>query len=67
MTDRRTTGGDREWLPVANTLDTAGLWSVQEYIQRRQATIVAQVDFCTIYERCTGADRIMGHIRFMMW
>ena len=59
----------REWElpPVDDALDTAGLWPIKEYIQRRQATFVAQVACQPIYELCMGAEKIPVYIRFMMW
>ena len=44
-----TTDGEWEWTPVDDSLETAGIWTIKEYIQRRQATIEVQVDFQTIY------------------
>ena len=51
--------------PMADALETSGIWSTKEYIQRRQATIVAQVACRPIYKLCTGAERIPGSSRFM--
>ena len=52
---------------MADTLDTAGIWIIKEYIQRRKVTIVSKVTFRLIYEMCTGAERIPGACRFMRW
>ena len=37
--------GDGEWEnpPVDDGIEAAGIWMIKEYIQRRQATIAAQV------------------------
>ena len=43
MTARRTTSGEWEGPPVADTLETTGIWTIEEYIQYRQATIAVQV------------------------
>ena len=50
-----------------DALDIAGIWPIKEYTQTRQATIVEQLYFWTIYEMCMGADRMTGSIRFMRW
>ena len=34
-----TTGREWEWPPVGNTLETAGVFTIKEFIRRRQATI----------------------------
>ena len=47
--------------------DTAEVWIIEEYIQRRQATVAAQVACCPIYELCTGAEKISESSRFMHW
>ena len=62
-TAHRTIGGEWEWPPVGNTLETAG--PIKEYVQRSKSKMVEQVDFCTIYKMCTGAERIPGYSRFM--
>ena len=41
---------DWEWTPADEALETAGLWPIKEYIQRRQNKIAAQVSCRTIYE-----------------
>ena len=67
MTARRTTSGEWECPPVAEALDTSGIWPIKEYIQRRQANVAAQVDCHPIYELCAGAERVPGTSRFMWW
>ena len=52
---------------MAEALETAGIWRIKEYIQRRQAIVAVQVAFCPIYELCAGAERIKGTSRFMWW
>ena len=65
MTARRTEGEEWEWPPVANTLETPGIYPIKEYIQRRQVKISEQVACCPIYEMCTGAERMTASSRFM--
>ena len=48
------TSGEWERPSVADTLETAGIWKIKDYIQRRQATIAAQVAYRPIYELCIG-------------
>ena len=52
------TGGEWKWPLVAFVLDTAGIWPIKEYIQRRLATIVYQVACRTIYELFMGVKKI---------
>ena len=65
MAVRRTTSGEWGFPPVAEALDTTGLWTIKEYIQQRQDNVVSQVTFHTIYDICTGAERIPGTSRFL--
>ena len=53
---------DREWEcpPVEYALEISGLWPIKDYIQRRQATITAHISCRTIYELCTGLERMTG-------
>ena len=48
-----------------DALDSTGLWLINEYIQRRQGRIAAQVACRPIYELCTGAERIPGSSQMM--
>ena len=67
MTARRTTSEEWEWTPVAEALENSGIWTIKEYIQQRQETLVAKVACWPIYGLCTGLKRIMVTIRFMWW
>ena len=67
MTDRHAEDGEWEYPTVADTMEAAGLWTIKEYIQRRQATIAAQVTCRKIYEASTGAELILGSSRMMRW
>ena len=44
MTVRRTTSGGWKWPLVAEALETSGIWTIKEYIKRRQDTVAYQVD-----------------------
>ena len=52
---------------MAYTLETAGLWTIKEYIQQIRDTIAVQVACRPIYELCMGADRVLGASRFLQW
>ena len=59
--------GEWEWPSVSDALKTSGLWTIKEYIHRRQATILAHLDCRTIYEMCTGEERMTGDTMFLRW
>ena len=46
--------GEEEWPQVAESLHTAGIWPINDYIQWKQDTVAVHVDFQPIYELCTG-------------
>ena len=50
MTDRHTEDIYWEYPPLADALEAAGIWTINEYIQRCQATIVAKLAFRPIYK-----------------
>ena len=50
MTEWRTIGVDWEWPLVDGALETAGMWPIKGYIQRRQASVASQVSLRPIYE-----------------
>ena len=52
---------------MAETLETAGLWKMKEYIRRRQYTIKEYIPNHPIYKLCTGAERMSGLSRLMQW
>ena len=60
-------GRNWEYLPVAEVMESAGLWPIKEYIQRSQETIAAKVACQNIYEMCMGAEWIPGMSKFMRW
>ena len=35
ITEQHKTGGEWEWLPVDEALETTGIWPIKEFIQRR--------------------------------
>ena len=43
------------------------MWTMKEYIQRRQATIVEYIDSYPIYEICIREERVQGSRRFLWW
>ena len=55
MMYRRADNGEWEYPLVDDAMESAGLCLIKEYIQRRQATIAAQVACRIIYELCTWA------------
>ena len=67
ITARHMMNGDQEWPLLDEALDTAGLWQIDEYIQQRHDILAAHVACRTIYELCTGSERIPGTIRIMRW
>ena len=50
MTAGRMMSRERKCPPVAETMETVGLWPIKEYIQRRKDTVAAQVAYLPIYE-----------------
>ena len=60
-------GRNWEYLPVAEVMESAGLWPIKEYIQRIQDTAAAQVACRPIYELCIGSERMKGTKKFMWW
>ena len=59
-TDCRTVNEEWEWPPVADSLEIVGIYPIEEYIQRQQATITVHITSRTIYELYTGAEKIPG-------
>ena len=43
MMAQRTMGGEWEWPPVNESMETTGIWPIKEYIQRGKETVAAQV------------------------
>ena len=58
MTERRTMSGEGGWPPMAEALDTAGIWPIKEYIQRKKYNVVVQAACRTIYKLYTGSEII---------
>ena len=61
--------GDNQWEypPIADALEAAGLWTMKEYIRRRQATVEQYIATRPIYQLCTTAETQPGTSRFMRW
>ena len=53
--------------PVSDALEGVGICPIKEYIQIRQATIVAQVAYRPIYWMCTGDERMPVSSRMVGW
>ena len=67
MTAKRRAGGEWEYPPVVEEMETAGIHPFGVYIRRRQATIAERVTCRPIYELCTEAERMPGTIRLVRW
>ena len=67
MAEQRTTSGELEWISASYALETSGMWPIKAYIQRRKDTIAAQVTCWSIYDLCTGAERIPVASGFLRW
>ena len=52
---------------MEDALEISGLYPIEDYIQQRQATIVAHLEWRPICEMCMGADKIPGSSRQMRW
>ena len=48
-------------------LEAEGIWDMGEYVRRRQATIAEYIAEQTIYNLCTGEDRMEVSIRLLRW
>ena len=60
MTAQRAEDRDWEYPPVDNAMESAGLWTIKEYIQIRQENMAEQVACWTIYELCTRVEWMPG-------
>ena len=65
MAGKRVTDREWEYPPVVAALEAAGLHSIQEYICRRQTTIVAHVACRPIYELYVETEWRTGTIQRM--
>ena len=59
--------GGWDWSSVAEALEVADLWPLNEYIQRRQANIAEYITNHPIYELCMGVDQMPGSSMFLWW
>ena len=66
-TGKRAADEELEYPPVVVAIEASGLHTIQEYILRRQATIVAHVVCWPIYELCTKSEQRLGTIQMMRW
>ena len=67
MTAQCAEEGEWEYPPMANVMESEGLWYIKKYIQIRKATIVVQVAFRKIYELCNGVEWMPGSSHMMRW
>ena len=67
MTASKGGGGELGWALMDAALDVTVIWSIREYVRRRQEKIAEYVAGRPIYELCTGADRMEGSSRFIRW
>ena len=67
ITAQCTEDGEWEYPPVDDVMDAAGIWPINEYIKRHQATFVALVSCQTIYYLCTGAEWMPVYSQLMRW
>ena len=67
MTSWRMASEEWEWSPVAEALDTYGIWPTKYYIQRRQDTVASQVVCRPMYDMCTGEERMPVTNSFVWW
>ena len=50
-----------------DALETTGIWTIKQYINQSKATIASQMTCRTVYELCTGAERMPGASKFLRW
>ena len=67
MTGKCVAGETWEYPQVVAVLESVGLYCIQEYILRQQATIAAQLACHPIYALCTGTYRRPGKSRTINW
>ena len=53
--------------PVEEALEAEVLCPMHEYISQIQSTIEESITTRTIYEMCTGAQRLQGTSRMVWW
>ena len=53
------------WPPVEETLEAAWIPPMNSYVKRRQSTIEEYITTSTIYELCTGVERIQWTSKMM--
>ena len=49
------------------TLEEAGLWTVEEYIERRRSTVMGYAVERSIYRRCTDSKPIASNVNQLVW
>jgi hypothetical protein len=48
-------------------LEEAGLWTVEEYIERRRSTVMGYAVERSIYRRCTNSKPIASNVNQLVW
>ncbi len=66
-TARRLPNGEWRYPCVKKALRKAGLWSMREYIRRRQARMVEYLATRPIYDLCREIEALPGSARTMRW
>ena len=67
MTPTRQPNGDWVYPPIEDALEAAGLYPVQTYVGRRQATLVDSIATRPIYTLCTNSTRRPGSASRLRW
>jgi hypothetical protein len=49
------------------TLEAAGLWTVEEYIRRRRSTVMRYATERSIYRRCLASKPIASNVNQLVW
>jgi len=51
----------------ASTLEEAGLWTIEEYIERRKATVMVYAGERSIYRRCKSSTPLASSVNQLVW
>jgi hypothetical protein len=51
----------------ARTLEEAGLWTVEEYIERRRSTVMGYAVERSIYRRCKDSKPLASNVNQLVW
>ena len=67
MMARRSNVKKWEWALVDAALEVTGIWTIREYMRRRQAKIAEYVAGRLIYDMYKGVESMEGPRRFLRW